>query len=52
MDSIKWSWGDVCENENEVEELRARKHPPANHCNLNVDDDRGVYRFQIYFMLQ
>jgi hypothetical protein len=47
--SIKWSYGDVRENENAIEEPRGRKHRPADHCNLNVHDDRGFYRFEIYF---
>jgi hypothetical protein len=50
-DPIVWSsCGDVHENENAIEEPRAQKHRHADHCNLNVHDDRRVYRFEIYFM--
>jgi hypothetical protein len=49
MDSIKWLTSDVRENENAIEDPRARKHRLADHCNLNVHDDWGVYHFEIYF---
>jgi hypothetical protein len=45
-DPIVWlSCGDVRENENVIEDPRARKHRSADHCILNIHDHRGDLSF-------